>query len=212
VTDDYFNAQAAMPTSEEEDDIDPVSGCRLNITPPNDQLPLGLDHLKSLEKGFPRGAGVVLTVGRGSRHRDWEAALRRIAAEGSPVVAPLGGIPSCCTILKGRPADKIGRFGVDYSAELPLIPIELTPIDWEPPSIQVVGRVGRRVNSNAGLPKRTASRNQREGVYGFKVDGRHTRKKTKPKVEVVALDSASAASKIRASKLANVDQKQHVEP
>jgi hypothetical protein len=188
---------------------------RLNTESPAEQKIDLPPPLRVLEGGFPKDQTVTFCS---KPHYDpmlnWIAVMRRIAEQGSPVIVPLEDLPSTRhEVLRGRPLDKIGRFVVDYSAGARIFtPLELSPTDWEPPSIQAVGRVGRRVNSNAGLPKRTSSRNQREGVYGFKVDGRHTRKKTKPKVEVVALDSASAASKIRASKLANVDQKQHAEP
>jgi hypothetical protein len=61
---------------------------------------------------------------------------------------------------------------------------------WSPSSnIQSQSRLRRRAYVNAiKLPGAYASRNEREGVYNFKVKGRHTRKRRAPKIVTLGFD------------------------
>ena len=177
---------------------------RLNTEPPAEQRIELPAPLKGLEGGIPRGQMVVL--GSKTRHDApalWADTLRRIAASGMRVLIPLEDLPSSkCEILKGRPADKLERFAVDYSSgACAFAPVEITPIDWEPPRIQAESRLRRSL---------TGSRNQREGVYALKVNGRHTRKRRDPEIEILPLDSAGI-TKIQGLADANVDRKQRIE-
>jgi hypothetical protein len=171
----------------------------MNAEPPNDPLPMFIEHLKSLEKGFPKSQVIVLTA---SPARDPNLGLmaifRRLALEGSHVALPWfmwNDIPSTRhEVLKGRPIeDKAERFALDHSA-----PVKFTDLDWKPCVYeQAVDRSQFKVYLNVikkAAPQ--ASRNEREGVYAFKVNGRHVRKRRAPKVEVLALN-ASAFERIK---------------
>lgn len=175
--------------------INPFNLDRLNAELPNDPLPTGIEYLNSL-KGFPQGKLMVLTA---SPARDPNlglmAILRRIVLEGSPVISPWpvgDGIPSTrCEVLKARPKGT-KQFAFDYSSPVQFIDLDWRPCEYE----QALDRSQRKVHLNVirrASPQ--ASRNEREGVYAFKVKGRHTRKKRTPKVEVMAMN-ASALERI----------------
>lgn len=163
---------------------DKISEGRLNTEPPNE----------ALMKGFQRGAMVLLPNPMPAL-RSWTEYLKRIAAEGH--ASCLEGCPVCAhqpkpMVLKGR-TDGAKQFAIDYSADL-----KFTDLDWRPRiAMQAESRVRRKISLNAiRLPKAYASRNEREGVYAFKVNGKHTRKKRPHKIEVLEL-GADALQQIK---------------
>lgn len=88
---------------------------------------------------------------------------------------------------RGEPSPSLFRVNLEDR------PLKLTALDWRPDEFgQAEGRSRRRTMVKAiKRPGHNASRNEREGVYNFKVRGRHTRKRRAPKISI--FDSAAIA-------------------
>lgn len=82
--------------------------------------------------------------------------------------------------LKKR--DEAGPFLIQVDLESK--PVKFTDLDWLPGDfVQAEDRISRRIRlSGAKLPGHLASRNEREGIYAFKVNGRHARRKRTPSI------------------------------
>lgn len=110
----------------------------------------------------------------------------RLNAHDPVVVLPMpipGGL-SMIRFLKERGEAGPFLIRVDLESKPNL---KFTDLDWRPAVlIQAKNRLRRRVRLNGmKLPGRYASRNEREGVYALKVNGRHTRKRRAPKIMVL---------------------------
>lgn len=77
-------------------------------------------------------------------------------------------------------------------SELRVSDLIMNDLNWRPGSnMQAMGRLRRHINA-IKLPGMYASRNEREGVYNFKVKGKHRRKRRQPKIVILSIDAATS--------------------